>query len=89
MMKTLRLKLLHRWSPQTFSTSFDLYSLRGRLPAGASVDFGRHQKLVAQARADALGEPFRRVARGELDDDRQRRLLPDAFGFRADHEDAG
>ena len=55
-MQTLRLKLFHGVSPQAFSTSLDLYSLRGRLPAGSELDLGRHQKLVAQARTDALRE---------------------------------
>ena len=35
-MQTLRLKLLHEASPQAFSTSLDLYSLRGKLPGGVS-----------------------------------------------------
>src|SRR6202042_126295 len=36
-MHTLRLKLLHWTPPQTFSTSLDLYSLRGRAPGATSV----------------------------------------------------
>src|SRR3984957_18846785 len=36
-MHTLRLKLFHWTPPQTFSTSLDLYSLRGRAPGATSV----------------------------------------------------
>ena len=55
-MQALGLKLFHRRSFHGFSTAWTCTRCAASCPAGVSVDFGRHDELVAQPRANALGE---------------------------------
>ena len=75
-MHALGLKLFHpRSSFHAFATSFDLYSLRGKLPSGASAMSVVTTSLSRSPRLDALGQPGRVGAARDLDGHRQRRLL--------------